>query len=158
MAVSYEKAGVNLEAGYEVVRRIKSHVASTARAGVMGNIGSFGGMFDLSSLNIKEPVLVSGTDGVGTKLKLAFAMDRHDTIGIDAVAMCVNDVLAQGAEPLFFLDYIAVGHNEPSKVEAIVAGVAEGCRLRGDQRGGRVRADVWHEIPGRPGTSLRTLA
>ena len=131
MAVSYEKAGVNLEAGYEVVRRIKSHVASTARAGVMGTIGSFGGMFDLSSLNIKEPVLVSGTDGVGTKLKLAFAMDRHDTIGIDAVAMCVNDVLAQGAEPLFFLDYIAVGHNEPSKVEAIVAGVAEGCRQAG---------------------------
>ena len=104
MAVSYEKAGVNLEAGYEVVRRIKSHVASTSRPGVMGNIGSFGGMFDLASLNIKEPVLVSGTDGVGTKLKLAFAMDKHDTIGIDAVAMCVNDVLAQGAEPLFFLD------------------------------------------------------
>ena len=131
MAVSYEKAGVNLEAGYEVVRRIKSHVASTARAGVMGNIGSFGGMFDLASLNIKEPVLVSGTDGVGTKLKLAFAMDRHDTIGIDAVAMCVNDVLAQGAEPLFFLDYIAVGHNEPAKIEAIVSGVAEGCRQAG---------------------------
>lgn len=131
MAVSYEKAGVNLEAGYEVVRRIKSHVASTARKGVMGNIGSFGGMFDLASLNIKEPVLVSGTDGVGTKLKLAFAMDKHDTIGIDAVAMCVNDVLAQGAEPLFFLDYIAVGHNEPAKIEAIVAGVAEGCRQAG---------------------------
>ncbi len=131
MAVSYEKAGVNLEAGYEVVRRIKSHVASTARKGVMGNIGSFGGMFDLASLNIKEPVLVSGTDGVGTKLKLAFAMDKHDTIGIDAVAMCVNDVLAQGAEPLFFLDYIAVGHNEPAKIESIVAGVAEGCRQAG---------------------------
>ena len=131
MAESYEKAGVNLEAGYEVVRRIKSHVASTARTGVMGNIGSFGGMFDLSSLNMKEPVLVSGTDGVGTKLKLAFALDRHDTIGIDAVAMCVNDVLAQGAEPLFFLDYVAVGHNEPWKVEAIVSGVAEGCRQAG---------------------------
>lgn len=131
MAVSYEKAGVNLEAGYEVVRRIKAHVASTSRPGVMGNIGSFGGMFDLSSLNIKEPVLVSGTDGVGTKLKLAFAMDKHDTIGIDAVAMCVNDVLAQGAEPLFFLDYVAVGHNEPAKIEAIVAGVAEGCRQAG---------------------------
>ena len=97
----------------------------------MGNIGSFGGMFDLSALNMKEPVLVSGTDGVGTKLKLAFAMDRHDTIGIDAVAMCVNDVLAQGAEPLFFLDYVAVGHNEPWKVEAIVSGVAEGCRQAG---------------------------
>ena len=131
MAESYEKAGVNLEAGYEVVRRSKSHVASTARTGVMGNIGSFGGMFDLSSLNMKEPVLVSGTDGVGTKLKLAFALDRHDTIGIDAVAMCVNDVLAQGAEPLFFLDYVAVGHNEPWKVEAIVSGVAEGCRQAG---------------------------
>ena len=131
MAESYEKAGVNLEAGYEVVRRIKSHVASTARAGVMGNIGAFGGMFDLASLGVKEPVLVSGTDGVGTKLKLAFAMDKHDTIGIDAVAMCVNDVLAQGAEPLFFLDYVAVGHNEPSKIEAIVAGVAEGCRQAG---------------------------
>ena len=131
MAESYEKAGVNLEAGYEVVRRIKSHVASTSRLGVMGNIGSFGGMFDLSALNMKEPVLVSGTDGVGTKLKLAFAMDKHDTIGIDAVAMCVNDVLAQGAEPLFFLDYVAVGHNEPWKVEAIVSGVAEGCRQAG---------------------------
>ena len=131
MAKSYEKAGVNLEAGYEVVRRIKKHVASTSRLGVMGNIGAFGGMFDLSALNVKEPVLVSGTDGVGTKLKLAFEMDKHDTIGIDAVAMCVNDVLAQGAEPLFFLDYVAVGHNEPAKIEAVVAGVAEGCRQAG---------------------------
>ena len=131
MAKSYEAAGVNLEAGYEVVRRIKSHVSSTKRVGSMGNIGAFGGMFDLAALNIKEPVLVSGTDGVGTKLKLAFEMDKHDTIGIDAVAMCVNDVLAQGAEPLVFLDYVAVGHNEPAKVEAIVAGVAEGCRQAG---------------------------
>jgi len=131
MAESYEKAGVNLEAGYEVVRRIRKHVASTAREGVMGNIGAFGGMFDLSTLAVKEPVLVSGTDGVGTKLKIAFAMDKHDTIGIDAVAMCVNDVLAQGAEPLLFLDYVAVGHNEPRKIEAIVAGVAEGCRQAG---------------------------
>ena len=131
MAISYEKAGVNLEAGYEVVRRIKQHVASTARSGSMGNIGSFGGMFDLSSLGVKEPILVSGTDGVGTKLKIAFAMDKHDTIGIDAVAMCVNDVLAQGAEPLIFLDYVAIGHNIPEKVEAIVAGVAEGCRQAG---------------------------
>ena len=131
MAKTYESAGVNLEAGYEVVRRIKQHVASTARPGSMGGIGSFGGMFDLSSLGVKEPVLVSGTDGVGTKLKIAFAMDRHDTVGIDAVAMCVNDVLAQGAEPLIFLDYVAVGHNEPAKVEAIVAGVAEGCRQAG---------------------------
>ena len=131
MAKSYEQSGVNLEAGYEVVRRIKQHVASTSRKGSMGNIGSFGGMFDLSALNIKEPVLVSGTDGVGTKLKIAFALDKHDTIGIDAVAMCVNDVLAQGAEPLFFLDYVALGHNVPAKVEAIVAGVAEGCRQAG---------------------------
>ena len=131
MAVNYEKAGVSLEAGYEVVRRIKQHVASTKRPGWMGGIGSFGGMFDLSSLGYKEPVLVSGTDGVGTKLKIAFAMDKHDTIGIDAVAMCVNDVLAQGAEPLFFLDYVALGHNIPEKVEAIVSGVAEGCRQAG---------------------------
>ena len=131
MAINYEKAGVSLEAGYEVVRRIKQHVASTKRPGWMGGIGSFGGMFDLASLGYKEPVLVSGTDGVGTKLKIAFAMDKHDTIGIDAVAMCVNDVLAQGAEPLFFLDYVALGHNIPEKVEAIVAGVAEGCRQAG---------------------------
>ena len=131
MAKTYENAGVNLEAGYEVVRRIKQHVASTARKGTMGNIGAFGGMFDLSELGIKEPVLVSGTDGVGTKLKIAFAMDKHDTVGIDAVAMCVNDVLAQGAEPLVFLDYVAVGHNIPEQVEAIVAGVAEGCRQAG---------------------------
>ncbi|MBQ7575090.1 MAG: phosphoribosylformylglycinamidine cyclo-ligase [Bacteroidales bacterium] len=131
MAKSYENAGVNLEAGYEVVRRIKQHVASTSRKGSMGGIGSFGGMFDLASLGYREPVLVSGTDGVGTKLKIAFAMDKHDTVGIDAVAMCVNDVLAQGAEPLIFLDYVAVGRNIPAQVEAIVAGVAEGCRQAG---------------------------
>ena len=128
MAESYEKAGVNLEAGYEVVRRIKKHVASTSRLGVMGNIGAFGGMFDLSALNVKEPVLVSGTDGVGTKLKLAFEMDKHDTIGIDCVAMCVNDIACAGGEPLFFLDYIACGKNEPEKIAQIVSGVAEGCR------------------------------
>lgn len=131
MAESYEKSGVNLEAGYEVVRRIKKHVASTNRPGVMGGIGSFGGMFDLASLGYREPILVSGTDGVGTKLKIAFAMDKHDTIGVDAVAMCVNDVLAQGAEPLFFLDYVAQGKTCPEVVEAIVAGVAEGCRQAG---------------------------
>ena len=127
MAQSYEKAGVNLEAGYEVVRRIKKHVASTSRLGVMGNIGAFGGMFDLSALKVKEPVLVSGTDGVGTKLKLAFEMDKHDTIGIDAVAMCVNDVICAGAKPLVFLDYIACGRNIPEKIAEIVKGVAEGC-------------------------------
>ena len=131
MAKSYEASGVNLEAGYEVVSRIKKHVASTARRGCMGNIGAFGGMFDLGSLHYRHPILVSGTDGVGTKLKIAFALGKHDTIGIDAVAMCVNDVLAQGAEPLFFLDYIAVGKNKPEVVESIVAGVAEGCRQAG---------------------------
>ena len=131
MAKSYEESGVNLEAGYEVVSRIKKHVESTERLGSMGNIGSFGGMFDLGSLGYEHPILVSGTDGVGTKLKIAFASGIHDTIGIDAVAMCVNDVLAQGAEPLVFLDYVAVGKNHPEVVEAIVAGVAEGCRQAG---------------------------
>ena len=131
MAKSYEASGVNLEAGYEVVDRIKKHVASTVRKGSMGNIGSFGGMFDLGSLGYRHPILVSGTDGVGTKLKIAFAMEKYDTIGIDAVAMCVNDVLAQGAEPLLFLDYVAVGKNHPEVVEAIVAGVARGCRETG---------------------------
>lgn len=128
MAKSYEASGVNLEAGYEVVSRIKKYVASTKRPGCMGGIGAFGGMFDLGSLGYKHPILVSGTDGVGTKLKIAFALNRHDTIGIDAVAMCVNDVLAQGAAPLLFLDYVAVGKNRPEVVEAIVSGVAEGCR------------------------------
>ncbi len=129
MSKAYQEAGVQLEAGYESVRLIKKHIARTNRPGMMGNIGSFGGMFDLASLGYKEPILVSGTDGVGTKLKLAFMMNRHDTIGQDVVAMCVNDVLAQGAAPLFFLDYIAVGKNEPSKIEAIVKGVADGCEL-----------------------------
>ena len=129
MSKAYQEAGVQLEAGYESVRLIKKHISRTNRPGMMGNIGSFGGMFDLASLGYKEPVLVSGTDGVGTKLKLAFMMDRHDTIGQDAVAMCVNDVLAQGAAPLFFLDYIAVGKNHPTKIEAIVKGVADGCVL-----------------------------
>lgn len=131
MAKSYEASGVNLEAGYEVVSRIKKHVASTVRPGSMGNIGAFGGMFDLGSLGYEHPILVSGTDGVGTKLKIAFSMEKHDTIGIDAVAMCVNDVLAQGAKPLVFLDYVAVGKNIPEVVEAIVSGVAEGCRQAG---------------------------
>ena len=131
MAKSYEASGVNLEAGYEVVSRIKKHVASTTRPGCMGGIGAFGGMFDLGSLGYRHPVLVSGTDGVGTKLKIAFLLDKHDTIGIDAVAMCVNDVLAQGAEPLLFLDSVAVGKNRPEVVESLVAGVAEGCRQAG---------------------------
>ncbi|MGI2329497.1 phosphoribosylformylglycinamidine cyclo-ligase [Planococcus sp. YIM B11945] len=127
MSKAYEKAGVNIEAGYEAVQRMKSHVERTARHGLMGTFGGFGGMFDLSALGLKEPVLVSGTDGVGTKLKLAFMADQHDTIGVDCVAMCVNDIVAQGAEPLFFLDYIAVGKAVPEKIEQIVKGVADGC-------------------------------
>ena len=127
MSDSYKQAGVNLEAGYEVVSRIKKHVKRTDRLGVMGSIGSFGGLFDLSALKMKNPVLVSGTDGVGTKLKLAMMMNKHDTVGIDVVAMCVNDVLAQGAKPLFFLDYVAVGKNDPAVVEMLVKGVADGC-------------------------------
>lgn len=129
MSDKYREAGVDLEAGYESVRLIKSHVARTKIKGAVDSIGAFGGMFDLSSLGLKEPVLVSGTDGVGTKLMLAFDVDKHDTIGIDAVAMCVNDVLVQGAMPLFFLDYLAVGKNEPTKIEQLVKGVADGCVL-----------------------------
>lgn len=127
----YQEAGVDVNAGYELVRRIKDAVKSTDRPGMMTGIGSFGGMFDLSALHVKHPVLVSGTDGVGTKLLLAQQLDKHDTIGIDVVAMCVNDVLAQGAEPLYFLDYIAAGHNDPAKMAAIVKGVAAGCRDAG---------------------------
>jgi len=127
MSEVYKQAGVDIEAGYEAVTRMKSHVARTARSGLMGSLGGFGGLFDLSSLNVKEPVLVSGTDGVGTKLKLAFDLDKHDTIGIDAVAMCVNDIVTQGAEPLFFLDYIATSRVNPAQIEAIIKGVAEGC-------------------------------
>lgn len=128
MAKSYQESGVDLEAGYEVVRRIKKLTASTNRPGVMGGIGAFGGLFDPKAAGFNDPILVSGTDGVGTKLKIAFDMNRHDTIGIDAVAMCVNDVVAQGAAPLFFLDYVALGKNHPDVVENIVKGVAEGCR------------------------------
>lgn len=127
MSDKYREAGVDLEAGYESVRLIKSHVARTKVKGAMDSIGAFGGMFDLSALNLKEPVLVSGTDGVGTKLMMAFEMDRHDTVGVDAVAMCVNDVLVQGAMPIFFLDYLAVGKNEPKRIEQLVKGVADGC-------------------------------
>ncbi|MDG3147107.1 phosphoribosylformylglycinamidine cyclo-ligase [Streptococcus suis] len=123
----YAQSGVDVEAGYEVVERIKKHVARTERLGVMGALGGFGGMFDLTKLDVKEPVLVSGTDGVGTKLMLAIQYDKHDTIGQDCVAMCVNDIVAAGAEPLYFLDYIATGKNEPAKLEQVVAGVAEGC-------------------------------
>lgn len=131
MANSYKQAGVDIEAGYEAVSRMKKHVQKTLRPEVLGGLGGFGGMFDLSKLNVKEPVLVSGTDGVGTKLMLAFMLDKHDTIGIDAVAMCVNDIVVQGAQPLYFLDYIACGKAVPEKIEAIVSGVASGCEQAG---------------------------
>lgn len=131
MPNSYKQAGVNIEAGYEAVSRMKKHVEKTKRLGVMGSLGGFGGMFDLSKLNLQQPVLVSGTDGVGTKLMIAFQMDKHDTIGIDAVAMCVNDIVVQGAEPIYFLDYLACGKVDPEKMEAIVKGVAEGCLQAG---------------------------
>lgn len=131
MSDAYKKAGVDIEAGYEAVKRMKKHVARTMRKEVIGGLGSFGGMFDLSSFNLKEPVLVSGTDGVGTKLMLAFMMNKHDTIGIDAVAMCVNDIVVQGAEPLYFLDYIACGKSVPERIEAIVKGIADGCEMAG---------------------------
>lgn len=127
MPEAYEKAGVSVEAGYEVVKRIKSHVARTNRPGVVGGIGGFGGLFDLASLGYREPVLISGTDGVGTKLMVAKMANKHDKIGIDCVAMCVNDIAAQGAEPLFFLDYIACGKNDPALLEQVVSGVADGC-------------------------------
>lgn len=127
-AAAYREAGVDLERGYEVVRRIKEDLESTKRPGALDSLGRFGGLFDLSLLGFREPVLVSGTDGVGSKLLLAMAMNQHDTIGIDAVAMCVNDVLVQGAEPLFFLDYIALAKADPKLVAEIVSGVARGCR------------------------------
>ena len=128
---AYQRAGVDIEAGYEAVTRMKPHVARTRRPGAMGGLGGFGGVFDLSELNMKAPVLVSGTDGVGTKLLLAMAMKRYDTIGQDVVAMCVNDVIVQGAEPLYFLDYIACGRAFPARIEQIVKGVADGCEQAG---------------------------
>ncbi len=131
MSNAYKHAGVDIEAGYEAVERMKKHVSRTKRQGVLGSLGGFGGIFDLSALNVKEPVLVSGTDGVGTELMIAMMMDEHETIGIDCVAMCVNDVVAQGAEPLFFLDYIACGKAVPEKMEAIVKGISEGCLQAG---------------------------
>ncbi|MBQ9595452.1 MAG: phosphoribosylformylglycinamidine cyclo-ligase [Synergistaceae bacterium] len=122
----YRESGVDVQAGYDAVRLMKAHIARTKIPGVCSDIGGFGGMFALPE-NLKAPILVSGTDGVGTKLKIAFALDKHDSIGIDCVAMCVNDVLCSGARPLFFLDYVAVGKNYPEKVAQIVSGVAEGC-------------------------------
>ena len=132
MALDYKKAGVDIEAGYESVKLMKKYVKETMRPEVLGGLGGFSGAFDLSSIkDMEEPVLLSGTDGCGTKVKLAFLMDKHDTIGIDAVAMCVDDVACAGGEPLFFLDYIACGKNYPEKIATIVSGVAEGCKQSG---------------------------
>ncbi|MDP1510132.1 phosphoribosylformylglycinamidine cyclo-ligase [Paenibacillus sp. CMAA1739] len=131
MSEAYKNAGVDIAAGNEAVERMKKHVKRTFRPEVLTDLGGFGALFGLNKDKYEEPVLVSGTDGVGTKLKLAFAMDRHDTIGIDAVAMCVNDIVVGGAEPLFFLDYLACDKVIPEKIEAIVAGIAEGCHQSG---------------------------
>ena len=132
MSIDYKSAGVDIEAGYRSVELIKDFVKSTARPEVIGGLGGFSGAFSLASVReMTEPVLLSGTDGVGTKIKLAFILDKHDTIGIDCVAMCVNDVACAGGEPLFFLDYIACGKNYPEKIASIVKGVAEGCRMAG---------------------------
>ncbi|KPJ23275.1 phosphoribosylformylglycinamidine cyclo-ligase [Streptococcus phocae subsp. phocae] len=151
---AYAQSGVDVEAGYEVVERIKKHVARTERAGAMGALGGFGGMFDLSQTGVKEPVLISGTDGVGTKLMLAIQYNKHDTIGQDCVAMCVNDIIAAGAEPLYFLDYIATGKNEPEKLEQVVAGVAEGCV----QAGAALIGGETAEMPGMYGQDDYDLA
>ena len=124
---SYAAAGVDITAGYRAVELMKSHIARTMTSGVCSDVGGFGGLFELDTTGIEKPVLVSGTDGVGTKLKLAFLMDKHDTVGIDCVALCVNDIICCGAKPLFFLDYIACGKNIPERIASIVSGVAEGC-------------------------------
>lgn len=124
---SYKEAGVDITAGYKAVELMKQHIAKTLTGGALSDIGGFGGLFELDLTGIEKPVLVSGTDGVGTKLKMAFLMDKHDTVGIDCVAMCVNDIICCGAKPLFFLDYVAVGKNVPERVASIVSGVAEGC-------------------------------
>jgi len=132
MQMDYKKAGVDIEAGYKSVELMKKHVKETMRAEVLGGLGGFSGAFSLAAIkDMEDPVLLSGTDGCGTKVKLAFIMDKHDTIGIDAVAMCVNDVACAGGEPLFFLDYIACGKNFPEKIATIVSGVAEGCKQSG---------------------------
>ena len=124
---SYKASGVDITAGYKAVELMKSHIARTLTSGALGGVGGFGGLFELDVKGMEQPVLVSGTDGVGTKLKLAFELDKHDSVGIDCVAMCVNDVIVCGAKPLFFLDYIACGKNVPEKIAAIVSGVCEGC-------------------------------
>ena len=144
MSQSYKQSGVDVEAGYEAVERMKKHVGRTMRKEVLGGLGSFAGLFDISDMTYEEPVLVTGTDGVGTKLKLAFELDRHDTIGVDVVAMCVNDIVAQGADPLLFLDYIACGKNDPSRIEQIVKGIADGC----EQAGAALVGGETAEMPG----------
>lgn len=144
MSQSYKQAGVDVEAGYEAVERMKKHVGRTMRKEVLGGLGAFGGLFDIGGMDYNHPVLVTGTDGVGTKLKLAFEMDRHDTIGVDVVAMCVNDIIAQGADPLLFLDYIACGKNDPARIEQIVKGIADGC----EQSGAALVGGETAEMPG----------
>ena len=124
---AYAAAGVDITAGYRAVELMKKHIAGTMTPGVCSDVGGFGGLFEPDLTGIRRPVLVSGTDGVGTKLKLAFLMDRHDTVGVDCVAMCVNDIICCGAKPLFFLDYIACGRNVPERIEQIVKGVCDGC-------------------------------
>ncbi|MFW5677504.1 MAG: phosphoribosylformylglycinamidine cyclo-ligase, partial [Acetivibrio ethanolgignens] len=128
---SYKESGVDITAGYKAVELMKTHIAKTMTAGALSDIGGFGGLFELDLTGINKPVLVSGTDGVGTKLKMAFLLDKHDTVGIDCVAMCVNDIICCGAKPLFFLDYIACGKNYPEKIATIVSGVAKGCKQAG---------------------------
>ena len=141
---AYSQAGVDVEAGYEAVSRIKKHVHATYRKEVLGDLGGFAGLFSLKGFHFDDPVLVSGTDGVGTKILLAKQLNQLDTVGIDCVAMCVNDVLAQGAEPLFFLDYISVGKNSPERMEALVKGVCEGCK----QAGAALIGGEMAEMPG----------
>lgn len=131
MAISYSDSGVDVTRGYKAVELMKKHVKETYDGNVLGDLGSFGGFYDISGEKMKEPVLVAGCDGVGTKLKYAFVSDKHDTVGIDAVAMCVNDIVCQGARPLFFLDYFATGKLDPEKVATVVKGVADGCKLSG---------------------------
>lgn len=141
---SYKNAGVDITAGYKAVELMKKHIARTMINGKASDIGGFGGLFDLNLEGIEHPVLVSGTDGVGTKLKIAFLMDKHDTVGIDCVAMCVNDIICCGAKPLFFLDYIATGKNYPEKIADIVSGIAEGCV----QAGAEIIGGETAEMPG----------
>ena len=150
--MDYKKAGVDIEAGYRSVELIKKHVKETMRPEVLGGIGGFAGAFSLSAIkDMEDPVLLSGTDGCGTKVQLAFVMDKHDTIGIDCVAMCVNDIACAGGEPLFFLDYIACGKNYPEKIATIVSGVAEGCKQSGAALVGGETAEHPGHIGDHPG-------